>query len=433
MNEIAKGIIGVLLGLSIAANAALIYGASQDENSWLNRVFPRETEQPDTPANENAANDPAETETVREEHPAPVTASAAPANGLALFTSSRMPSELSDSLFKSVHSMVYDNESVFYIPYANQIAANEAGLLRKQDHDPQILANLWPQNLNRFIAKNKEFSDSLSRFDSDAYATFIIVDNDDHEKILAIVSDGLLYYDFAKNADADPFALYDTRWNKYIRRDLSELLDNPSRSTLPAPVVTSAANPVSEQTTTPDPGPVSLDSRSYFHSDGNASYGLLVVTNDSKRPVTVHGNGRIMDKGGDILASGRSIIEVLGPGETSAMKFRFDGVAGGDHMDYNLYYEDTNKPAAMANLEKEQSKLDDRVIITLKNTGNSPVRFVEAYAVFLDKDNKVVKIASNYQVDPNREIKPGATFSTHILCDEPFESVQTFVYGTYAP
>ena len=227
MKEIAGGLIGVLLGLSIAANAALLYNAYNQEDSWLNNLLASRTQQEQT-----------ETQAAPAEEEAPVTQEreaivSAPQNGLALYTSSRMPTELSDNLFKSVHSMVYDNEAVFYIAYSNEVAANEAGYNRNRaDYDRQ-LNNLWAQNLNRFLAKNKEFSDSLKRYDSKAYATFIIVDDDDHEKILAILSDGVLYYNIGAQPDIDPFSLYDTRWNKYIRRDLSELLDDPLNAQLP--------------------------------------------------------------------------------------------------------------------------------------------------------------------------------------------------------
>lgn len=234
MGDFFKGLIGVIFGLSLVINGVLVYtavnngtlvlpwlGASQEE------AEPVITQTDPPPAEDNAGQE----ETA-----------AAPrqVSGLALFANTRAPSYMNSSIFKSVHSMVYDNEAVFYIPYSNEVYANEAGYDSRRADYRRILANLWNQNRNDFVAKNKEFSDSLERYQSDAYATFIIVDDDDHENILAIISDGRLYYDIAQHQNLDPFSLYDTRFNKYIRRDLAELLDDPTRSALPQ---TSTVNP----------------------------------------------------------------------------------------------------------------------------------------------------------------------------------------------
>ena len=220
MKDIALGIIGVLLGLSIVANAALAYRAYNNGESIFGIDFSRSQQADEEP------------EIIAEEAPAeeePAAPAAEKPSGLAMFTSARMPTALSDNLYKSVHSMVYDNEAVFYIAYSNEVAANEAGYNKNRADYDKMVTNLWYANLNKFTAKNKEFSDSLSRYQSDAYATFFIVDDDDHEKILAIISDGKLYYDIGQQPAIDPFSVYDTRWNKYIRRDLSELLDAPGQ------------------------------------------------------------------------------------------------------------------------------------------------------------------------------------------------------------
>ena len=227
MGDFFKGLVGVIFGLSLAVNGVLVYNAINNGTlvlPWINTS----QEEPE-PAPVQA--DPAPAEDSAEQ----VSTAAAPrqVDGLALFANTRAPSYMNSSIFKSVHSMVYDNEAVFYIPYSNEVYANEAGYDSRRADYPRILASLWNQNRNSFVAKNKEFSDSLKHYQSDAYATFIIVDDDDHENILAIISDGRLYYDIAQNQNLDPFSLYDTRFNKYIRRDLAELLDNPGQSYLP--------------------------------------------------------------------------------------------------------------------------------------------------------------------------------------------------------
>ena len=228
MGDFFKGLIGVIFGLSLAANGVLVYNAINNGTLVLPWINTEEEEAQPVPAQEEPA--PVEDDAAGQ---ASTVAAPQQAGGLALFANTRAPSYMNSSIFKSVHSMVYDNEAVFYIPYSNEVYANEAGYDSRRADYPRILSNLWNQNRNNFIAKNKEFSDSLKRYQSDAYATFIIVDDDDHDNILAIISDGRLYYDITQNQNLDPFSLYNTRWNKYIRRDLAELLDNPGQSYLP--------------------------------------------------------------------------------------------------------------------------------------------------------------------------------------------------------
>lgn len=271
MGEILKGIIGVVLGLSIAANAALLYNAYNQGDSFLNNLFPANTQEETLQAD-------AETEST-EVSQQTVSAQPAVQDGLAMYTSARMPVELGDTLYQSVHSMVYDNEAVFYIAYSNEVAANEAGYSKNRADYDKMLNNLWAQNLNRFLAKNKEYSDSLKRYDSDAYATFFIVDDDDHEKILAVMSDGVLYYNIATQPDLDPFSMYNTRWNKYIRRDLAELLDDPSKSSLPS---TSVSNNV-QQTKTENNKTTPLNIGETWTVDGQWKLTINSVTETNER------------------------------------------------------------------------------------------------------------------------------------------------------
>lgn len=218
MRDIVLGIIGVILGLSIVANAALVYRAYNNGESIFGISFAPRAEENAEEAPQEAAEEPAGEEYAASPAPVP--------DGLALYTSARAATELGDNLFKSVHSMVYDNEAVFYIAYSNLIAANEAGYDSRRADFAQVLGNLWTKNRDRFTEKNRSFSQALDKYEKGAYCTFVIVDDENHESIMAIISNGTLYYDYTLHAGADPFALYNTRWNKYIRRDLEDLLDN---------------------------------------------------------------------------------------------------------------------------------------------------------------------------------------------------------------
>ena len=229
MKDLLKGAIGVVFGLSLIINALFLLPNEREKD--LNdeyqsmRAMIDERVQYLTGWEEDLA----DREKKLEESGTPISQNK---SGLALFTSANAPNYMNENLFNSIHSMVYDNEAVFYIPYSATVAANEAGYNENRPDYEYLMADLWDQNRNRFVKKNKEFSISLESYDTDAYCTFFIVDDDDHEKILAIISDGTVYYDIAKHQGMDPFSMYNTRWNKYIRRDLSEILDYPNQAYL---------------------------------------------------------------------------------------------------------------------------------------------------------------------------------------------------------
>ncbi len=167
----------------------------------------------------------------------------------------------------------------------------------------------------------------------------------------------------------------------------------------------------------------------YVNSIGSVSY-YVAVTNNSEATVEVKGSGDAFDADGNVLATKNMYIDILGPGETSIGYFWFGDTEGVDKVEYSLEYEkeDYYKPV-LNDLAFDATVNDKNVTLTATNNGKYNAQFVEAYALFLDADGKVVRADSVYLTDDDSEIKVGATISGQLDCNDEFADVKLFVTG----
>ncbi len=157
---------------------------------------------------------------------------------------------------------------------------------------------------------------------------------------------------------------------------------------------------------------------------------FYIVRNNSKATVDINGNATAYDSDGNAIGASQRDIDVLGPDETSLMVFYFDGVTEIDNVDCSLSY-DTNpyyKPV-IGNISMEQTINDQNLTVIAKNDGTINAQFVEAYALFFDSDNNVVSYDSNYVVDGDSELKPGAEISVQLDTYKGFDHVECYLTG----
>lgn len=167
----------------------------------------------------------------------------------------------------------------------------------------------------------------------------------------------------------------------------------------------------------------------YENAIGDTLY-FLVITNNSNANVSVSGNGTAKDVSGNAIGADDMDINVLGAGETSIGYFYFNGVTGIDKVDYQLKYSDKlYYLPVVGNLEVEQTTNDKNVILTVTNNGDKPAEFVEATAIFLDENDKVINYNDTYIVDNDNEIKVGDTLSGQLDCYKGYDHVEVYFTG----
>ncbi len=167
----------------------------------------------------------------------------------------------------------------------------------------------------------------------------------------------------------------------------------------------------------------------YENTIGDTLY-FLVVKNNSNANVSVSGNATAKDSSGNAIGAGDMSIDVLGAGETSIGYFYFDSVSGIDSVDYKLKYSDNlYYSPVIGNLEIEQTVNDKNVIVTVTNKGEKAAQFVQAYALFFDENNDVLRYESTYITDDDYEIKIGDTLSGQLDCYKGYDHVEVYFTG----
>lgn len=167
----------------------------------------------------------------------------------------------------------------------------------------------------------------------------------------------------------------------------------------------------------------------YEDGIGDTLY-FLVVKNNSESTVAFESNGTAKDSNGSVLGSAECSIDVLAPGEQSIAYFYFNGVTGIDSVDYTKSFDtDPYYKPVLSNLDVEGNLNDQNATITVTNKGSYAAQFVEAYALFFDADNNVIRYSFNYVTDGDSEIKPGATLSAQLDSYDSYDHVEIYLTG----
>ncbi len=173
-----------------------------------------------------------------------------------------------------------------------------------------------------------------------------------------------------------------------------------------------------------------FESTGYLYENGYDTLYYIAIKNNSDAVVSVSAVGQAMDASGNILGADDCDLDVLGPGEESLTYLYFNDVSDVDHVDYNLKYSAENRyKPVVGNIEMSQTINDQNITIVATNNGPYNAQFVEAYALFMDAGNNIVRVDSKYVTDGDSEIKPGATLSAQLDCRDDFDHVICYLTG----
>lgn len=172
-----------------------------------------------------------------------------------------------------------------------------------------------------------------------------------------------------------------------------------------------------------------IEEYNYENTIGDTLY-FLVITNNSSETIQINSNATAYDEQGNVIGADSSELNAVGSGCQSILVHYFSSVEKADDFEYTLsvekekYYE-----SVIQDIKMQTSVLDDKVIITCKNNGNGPAKFLESYALFF-KDNKLVYYGSSYIIDDDSELKPNSTISEQIEAySSDFDDVKVYLIG----
>ena len=167
----------------------------------------------------------------------------------------------------------------------------------------------------------------------------------------------------------------------------------------------------------------------YENSIGDTLY-FLVVKNNSNQAVGISFNMVAYDKKNNTIGAADGSINVIGPGEESIGTCYFDSVKGIDHVEYDLSFDDAPYyEPVIGKLEVVKNINKKNVVVTVTNKGEKPAQFVEAYALFFNKQGKIIGYRSAYLTDNDSEIKPGAKRSAQLGVYKGFNTVKVYFTG----
>ena len=163
-----------------------------------------------------------------------------------------------------------------------------------------------------------------------------------------------------------------------------------------------------------DPAATLAVKAEYDYVEYGTMYKALIVENISTQNVTVPGTLVLRDENGVAIGCSFDTIDVLGPGETSILHCGTTPVDGGPAVatsSYMLkpYVTDYYLPV-LAGLTATSAPADNnKVSVSVTNSGTLAAKYVQAYVIFFDAEGKVLDVEYKYIGDSDSEIKPGAT------------------------
>lgn len=159
------------------------------------------------------------------------------------------------------------------------------------------------------------------------------------------------------------------------------------------------------------------------------TYYILVIKNNSSETVELNVNAVAKDSDGKTIGAASSSENAVESGQEACLLNYFDGVKDVDSFEYTLSVkEDKYYDSVFSDLLVEESRTDDKVILSVTNNGSESAKFVEAQALFFS-GGELTDYGSTYVTDDDSEIKVGATIAKEIDCYSGYDDVKIYFSG----
>lgn len=190
-------------------------------------------------------------------------------------------------------------------------------------------------------------------------------------------------------------------------------------------------DPKQTEQTTREVTDEAFESKGYAYENmiGDTLY-FYTVKNNSQSTVKVIGNAVAYGSAGNTVGAETADIDTLGPSETSIMVFYFSDVKDIQKFDCSLTFEKQSFfSPVISNIQLDETVNDHNLTVRATNNGDTDAFLLQAYALFFDKDNKLVSYDSEYITDGDAALKPGATLSAQLDARKDFDHVECYLTG----
>ena len=142
--------------------------------------------------------------------------------------------------------------------------------------------------------------------------------------------------------------------------------------------------------------------------DENYQNTYVTFTSHLKGNHQVYLRATAYDKEGKSMGNLTSEISVVTEGEEALADFYFYQIDPIDHLEYEFFYNDTDKISAYGDFTIEEG-FDKYLVLCATNNGTNVIMFGIGFAFFFDQDGNLLKYDSFGFQDVQYEVKVGAT------------------------
>ncbi len=170
---------------------------------------------------------------------------------------------------------------------------------------------------------------------------------------------------------------------------------------------------------------------------GNCTH-YIVATNNSDKTVDIEVDDVAKDKDGNSIGTSTSYAGPVEPGKAALVICYFsDMKENPDSYDYNMDVNESYYESSIKDLEIKENVIDNKIVVSAKNTGKKKAAFIDGEALFFDKDGNILGVDTAYLGDSDYEIKPGKTETSEMKYyayddNVKVDHVETFYTGRYS-
>jgi len=166
-----------------------------------------------------------------------------------------------------------------------------------------------------------------------------------------------------------------------------------------------------------------------YKDDYGTTLYFLEILNTSDETVEINVNSIAKDSNGNTIGATDSYEVGVAPGEEVLLENYFYECENAESFEYTMTVDKDKSFTSVKNdVSVEESRTDEKVIITCTNNGDEPAEFVKAYALFF-KNGEVSGYDFTYITDDDSELKPGAKLSSELNAYDGYDDVKVFVHG----
>lgn len=167
--------------------------------------------------------------------------------------------------------------------------------------------------------------------------------------------------------------------------------------------------------------------KSYVWERNDRGYAAIILENTTQDDLLAEISVIFRSKDGSMVGVKNAEVDAIDGGEKSIAVVYNDTPF--DHIDYEITAKNVKYYVGILDdLNAETVQNDKKVIVSVKNDGSIPAKYVKAYVLFINK-GEVVDYDYTYVTDSDNEIKPGKTAMKEVSTRDKFDSFEVYFEG----